>query len=163
MYADDTHITYAYVVVNSIQLNLNHDLGNLNKWLISNKLTLNTAKTEFMLIGSRQKLSTLSSQPELSIDNVPIAKVTSVKSLGIFIDENLRWQTHIDKLSKKIASGIGAIKLKELEILFQRLLSIVHTTLSFNLNSIIVILCGVIVENLCLTGYSSFRTVLLVF
>ena len=56
MYADDTHITYADVDVNSIQLNLNHDLGNLNKWLISNKLTLNTAKTEFMLIGSRQKL-----------------------------------------------------------------------------------------------------------
>ena len=163
MYADDTHITYADVDVNSIQLNLNHDLGNLKKWLISNKLSLNSAKTEFMLIGSRQKLSTLSSQPELSIDNVPIEKVTSVKSLGIFIDENLRWQTHIDKLSKKIASGIGAIKLKELEILFQRLLSIVHTTLSFNLNSIIVILCGVIVENLCLTGYSSFRTVLLVF
>ena len=63
-----------------------------------------------MLIGSRQKLSTLSSQPELSIDNVLIEKVTSVKSLGIFIDENLRWQTHIDKLSKKIASGIGAVK-----------------------------------------------------
>ena len=75
MYADDTHITYADVDVNSIQLNLNHDLGNLNKWLISNKLTLNTTKTEFMLIGSRQELSTLSSQPaELSIDNVPIEK-----------------------------------------------------------------------------------------
>ena len=77
--------------LNSIQLSLNHDLGNLNKWLISNKLTLNTAKTEFMLIGSRQKLSTLSSQPELSIDNILIEKVTSVKSLGIFIDENLQW------------------------------------------------------------------------
>ena len=34
MYADDTHITYADVDVNSIQLNLNHDLGNLNKSLI---------------------------------------------------------------------------------------------------------------------------------
>ena len=33
MYAqNDTHITYADVDVNSIQLNLNHDLGNLNKW-----------------------------------------------------------------------------------------------------------------------------------
>ena len=61
MYADDTHITYADVDVNSIQLNLNHDLRNLNKWHISNELTFNTAKTEFMLIGSRQKLSTLSS------------------------------------------------------------------------------------------------------
>ena len=51
MCADDTHITYADVDVNSIQLNLNHDLGNLNKWLISNKLAFNTAKTEYMLIG----------------------------------------------------------------------------------------------------------------
>ena len=110
MYADDTHITYAGVDVNSIQLNLSHDLDNLNKWLISNKLTLNTSKTEFMLIGSRQKLSTLSNPLELSINNVPIEHVSSVKSLGIFIDENLRWQTHIDKLSKKVASGIGAIK-----------------------------------------------------
>ena len=106
MYAqNDTHITYADVDVNSIQLNLNHDLGNLNKWLISNKLTLNTAKTEFMLIGSKQKLSTLSSQPELSTDNVP-----TEKPLGIFVDENLRLQTHIDKLTNKITSGIGAIK-----------------------------------------------------
>ena len=80
-------MTHTSLMMNSIQLNLNHDLGNLNKWLISNKLTLNTAKTEFMLIGSRKKLSTLSSQPELSIDNVPIEKVTSVKSLGIFTDE----------------------------------------------------------------------------
>ena len=63
-----------------------------------------------MQIGSREKLSILSSQPELSIGNVPLEKVTSVKSLGIFIDENLRWQTHIDKLSKKIASRIGAVK-----------------------------------------------------
>ena len=58
-----------------------------------------------MQIGSREKLSILSSQPELSIDNVPLEKVTSVKSLGIFIDENLRWQGHIDKLSKTFPSG----------------------------------------------------------
>ena len=76
MYADDTQIIYADVDVNSIQLNLNNDLGNLNKWLTSNKLTLNTAKTEFMLTGSRQKLSTLSSQPELSINNLPIEKLS---------------------------------------------------------------------------------------
>ena len=110
MYVDDTHITYAGVDVNSIQLNLNYDLDKLNKWLISNKLNLNSAKTKFMLTGSRQKLSTLSNPLKLSIDNVAIEHGSSVKSLGIFIDENLRWQTHIDKLSKKVASGIGAIK-----------------------------------------------------
>ena len=35
---------------------------------------------------------------------------SSVKSLGIYIDENLTWHSHIDKLCKKIASAIGAIK-----------------------------------------------------
>ena len=70
MYAGDIHITYADA--NSIQLNLNQDFRNLNKGLIFNKFTLNTAKTEFMLIGSTQKLRTLSSPFELSIDNVPI-------------------------------------------------------------------------------------------
>ena len=33
-----------------------------------------------------------------------------MKSLGIYIDENLTWHFHIDKLCKKIASAIGAIK-----------------------------------------------------
>ena len=119
MYADDTHITYAGADLNSIQSNLNHDLSNLNQWLTSNKLTLNATKTEFMLIGSRQRLSTLPDTLELSISNELINRVisnelinpvSSVKSLGVFINENLTWQTHIDKLSKKIASGIGAIK-----------------------------------------------------
>ena len=63
-----------------------------------------------MLIGSGQKLSTLSESLELSIDNIPIKQVSTTKSLGILIDNNMAWHSHIDKLSKKIASGIGAIK-----------------------------------------------------
>ena len=31
---------------------VNSDLENLRKWLIANKLSLNVAKTEFILIGS---------------------------------------------------------------------------------------------------------------
>ena len=89
---------------------LSHDLEKLSKWLVSNRLTLNATKTEFMLIGPRQRLSTLTDTLELSIGNVPIEQVSSVKSLGIYIDENLTWHSHIDKLCKKIASAIGAVK-----------------------------------------------------
>ena len=71
---------------------------------------LTQTKTEFMLIDFRQKLSTLSESLELSIDNVPIKQVSTTKSLGILIADNMTWHTHIDKLSKKIASGIGAIQ-----------------------------------------------------
>ena len=121
-----THITYAGVDANSIQLNLNHDLDNLNKWLISNKLTLNSAKTEFMLIGSRQKLSTLPNPLKLSIDNVAIGHVSSFKSLGIFIDENVRWQTRVDKLSKDCRFWDRSNK-KELDRLSLHLLFIRYT------------------------------------
>ena len=98
MYADDTYNTYAGSDLHLIQSSLSHDLEKLSKWLVSNRLTLNATKTEFMLIGSRRRLSTLSDTLELSIDNVPIEQVPSVKSLGIYIDENLTWHSHIDKL-----------------------------------------------------------------
>ena len=62
-----------------------------------------------MFICSRRRLSTLS-DTQLSIDNVPIEQVPTVKSLGIYIDENLTWYSHIDKLCKKIASTTVAIK-----------------------------------------------------
>ncbi|CAB4040688.1 Hypothetical predicted protein, partial [Paramuricea clavata] len=87
MFADDTNLTYA-----------------------TNKLTLNQTKTEFMLIGSRQRINTFQSTPLLVINNVPVKQVSHTKSLGVHIDENLSWNVHIEKLSKKVASGIGALK-----------------------------------------------------
>ena len=110
MYADDTHLTYSNSNIHSIQFSLNEDLLNMNRWLIANKLTLNMTKTEFMLIGSRQKLNNLPSLPSLKINNVPIKHSHSTTSSGVFIDENLTWENHVDAISQNIASGIGAIK-----------------------------------------------------
>ena len=81
MYADDTHITYAGSDLHPIQSSLSHDLEKLSKWLVSNKLTLNATKTEFILMGSRQRLSTLSDTLELSINKVPVEQVSPAKSL----------------------------------------------------------------------------------
>jgi len=83
MYSDDTHITYAGSDLHPIQSSLSHDLEKLRKWLVSNRLSLNATKTEFILIGSRQRLSTLSDTLELSINNIPIEQVSSAKSLGV--------------------------------------------------------------------------------
>ena len=50
------------------------------------------------------------SAPSLAIEGVPIKQVPLTKSLGVHIDEHLTWSEHIHKLTKKIASGIGALK-----------------------------------------------------
>ena len=62
------------------------------------------SKTEFMLIGSRQRLCTLTVPPRPSINGSPIEHVTATKSLGVLIDDKLTWRSHIDKLTKKIAA-----------------------------------------------------------
>ena len=89
---------------------MNEDLLNIRKWLIANKLTLNMTKTEFMLIGSRQKLNTLTASPVLSIIGTPVNQLSTSKSPGVLIDANLTWGGHIEKLATKIAAGIAAIK-----------------------------------------------------
>ena len=47
---------------------------------------------------------------EYSIEGVPINQSTESKSLGLIIDENLSWKAHIHEISKKVSSGIGALK-----------------------------------------------------
>ena len=39
-----------------------------------------------------------------------VSQVTTAKSLGVTIDDRLDWSGHIEKVTKKVASGIGAIK-----------------------------------------------------
>ena len=107
MQAEDTHLTYARSNLENVQFCLNEDLAN---WLQGNKLTLNMTKTEFMLIGSRQRLNTLTASPTIRMNNTQVSQVTATKSLGVIIDDKLDWRSHIKKLTKKIASGFGALK-----------------------------------------------------
>ena len=67
-------------------------------------------KTEFLLIGSKQRLLNPTAKATASVNQFPINQASTVKSLGVHIDENLTWECHVSELSKKIASGISAIK-----------------------------------------------------
>lgn len=58
-----------------------------------------------MLIGSRERLSTLTDSPKLANNDFQVSQVTSAKSLGVIIDCKLDWSSHIDKLTKKIAKA----------------------------------------------------------
>ena len=64
-----------------------------------------------MLIGSRQRLSTVTVSPTLAITDFRVTQVATAKSLGVTIDDNLDWGSHVKKIIKNVSSGIGAIKL----------------------------------------------------
>ena len=86
---------------------------NICNWLKSNKRTLNAMKTEFMIMGSHQRVGTIGCArtiPAIVADGKVVRRVAHTKSLGILVDEHLSWDKHIDYISKKLKRNIGVIK-----------------------------------------------------
>jgi hypothetical protein len=111
LFADDTNITAAGKCLSDLEDAVNSDLEMLRKWLRANKLSLNVAKTEFQIIGTKRMLKKASAQQlKIHIQNIPIKQVFQCKTLGVTVDENLCWKSNTDSICKKISSGIYALK-----------------------------------------------------
>ena len=111
MYADDSNISFQSSNLNELEKIMISDLSRLNIWLKANRLSLNKAKTEYMIIGTRQKFITQDlNRINVRVDDNPIKRVQHTKSLGLIIGDNLQWKNHINAICKKISSGIGALK-----------------------------------------------------
>ena len=63
MYADVTSITSGDSDVTMLENRINKDLSGLNDWLKANRLCLNTVKSEYMIIGSAQRINNLKADP----------------------------------------------------------------------------------------------------
>ena len=113
MCADDANVTFAASNMIDLESQINSELKSINLWLRANKLSLNVAKTEFMVISSRQKLQSLNDNTiHINVDGVKINQTNHSKALllGLNIDENLSWKEHIHAILKTAASTIGALK-----------------------------------------------------
>lgn len=71
MLADDTNLTFAKIDMNEMNKEMNIDLVCVSERLVSNKLSPDISKTEFMLIGSRHRLSNIPHYPKPLLDNTP--------------------------------------------------------------------------------------------
>ena len=110
MFADDTNISLTAKTLTELKLEINPELSNLNRWLKANKLSLNVAKTELMITGSRQRLHTQSGEIDIEIDGEKIKRIDHTKSLGLITDDRLSWSKHVEGISRKVSSSIGALK-----------------------------------------------------
>ena len=110
MFADDTNITLSAKTLTDLKQALTPELSNLSCWLKANKLNLNVAKTELMIIGSRQRLSVQNEGVEIRIDDQIVKRAGHTKSLGVTIDAHLTCCRHVEEISRKVSSVIGALK-----------------------------------------------------
>ena len=67
MYADDTSLGKAFPTSQELKEEMIPAFSKVRKWLRNNKLSLNTVKTEFMIIGTLERLDQLDSSPETNL------------------------------------------------------------------------------------------------
>lgn len=99
-YADDTAIIYEEYDHQKIQ----QDLNKIADFFRINVLSINAAKTNFMIIKSPYKETPSPIQP-LFMNDTQIYQVENTRYLGLHIDSNLTWKLHIETLSKDWGHG----------------------------------------------------------
>jgi hypothetical protein len=63
-----------------------------------------------MLIGSRSRLASVDNSPVLTLGDRHIKRVYYKKSLGMILDEQLKWDKHNDAQCKQISKNIALLK-----------------------------------------------------
>ncbi len=109
LFADDTTVYYCGTNITSVYDNMNSDLNQLSDWFRANQLSVNATKTKFIVFAKHSKMNLTSNTRKLYVDGEILERVQSTKFLGVFIDDKLEWNHHIDHVKKKMASGIYAM------------------------------------------------------
>ena len=113
MYADDTSLCFKSKDLSRLNEAINEDLSHLDTWLISNKLSLNVAKTQSMLVSTKAKKNALdrsNQNVQVKIHGTELEVVSKIKYLGVQLDNNLDWKVQVQAVSSKVSRGLGLLK-----------------------------------------------------
>ena len=81
----------------------------VKKWMDQKRLKMNSDKTEFILIGSRQQLQKCHSK-QININSENITKSEAIKYLGAWIDSNFSFKKHITERCKMAKWNLHKLK-----------------------------------------------------
>ena len=110
-FADDTNVFPSGSNIQSLYNKENEELSNIDNWMLADKLTVNKKKTKCILFQTYNpcKSRKTTQTSELKLRNEVIARVSSIRFLGITIPENLTWKHHMYAVKKKMRAALGAV------------------------------------------------------
>ena len=128
-FADDTNLLVIDNNIKSLESKINSDLKGLFKWLLANKISLNTAKTELVIF---RKPSSKRPPLKILLNGTRIYPSNNIKYLGVYLDEFLNGDAHCSQLQRKLnrAKGMIAKSRHYLSNNEQNILSIYHSIYS---------------------------------
>ena len=76
-------LQYQVININELQVIAQKELNLVNKWIKSNKLTINLSKSKYILVSNK---NTNTSDFILTIDDNILQKKRNIKYLGVYLD-----------------------------------------------------------------------------
>ena len=131
-FADDTSLICSEKSLKKLNKMVNRDLSVLVQWLRSNKICLNTSKTEIILFRKKNKNINKTLNFRLSGQRMKLSK--STKYLGVIIDEHLDWNIQLNNLTDKLARAVGVISKLRHYLSYKALLSVYYALFDSHLN-----------------------------
>ena len=105
---------------------VNSELKCLDRWPKSNKISINAAKTKYILFSYGKDVNF----PHISVGNNTINETSVTKFLGIHLDKKLNFVNHITEMSMKVAKSIGLLY-KLNQFLPETILKTLYTSLIY--------------------------------
>ena len=127
IFADDTTLFVSSTNVENVLTLLNEDILNLAEWFKANKLSLNLSKTNYILFTTSLPVRAL--DITFSIGSHTIERVYNTKFLGVFIDDRLSWNIHINHVCLKLRKSLGIIRKASAVLDTQTLINLYYTML----------------------------------
>ena len=105
LFADDTFLIFTAPNLASLTTIMNKKLQNLSIWFDSNKLTVNSSKSNFLIIPT--ELNRPFPQTNVFLNNISIPQCINIKYLRLTIDMNSNFNFHISNIAYKISRTVG--------------------------------------------------------
>jgi len=97
----------------------------LNAWMSSNRLRLNSLKTQYIWLGTRQQLDKLNLE-SLAAEFPSIKFSTSVRNLGVILDQELSFAVHIKALTRSCYYQLRQLRVVSRSLSFSSASTLVH-------------------------------------
>ena len=92
---------YLCTDLNALTFDIINEFNELNRWCISNKLTINANKTNFILFHTTDR-PIPNNFSEITTEFMKIKRVNLFKYLGITLDQTLNWSEHVGILCESL-------------------------------------------------------------
>ena len=123
MFADDTNLFVRGKSVEQIKNQINTELLIINEWFKTNRLSLNLDKTTYIILGNK-KFDDI----KIYFRDVEIKRQFETKFLGVILQANLKWNTHINIVLSKTSKCLGIMS-KIRHLIPQHLTRMLYLTL----------------------------------